>query len=235
VATSPNYLATSKLLQRVQERVDVIPLGLAPESYQPASIDALRQVEQGYGVGFYLFIGVLRYYKGLQFLVEAAAQNGLPVVIAGRGSEHKALEAQAKSSGASNIKFAGFVSDDIKQALMARAKAIVFPSCERSEAFGVTLLEGQMHSLPLITCDIGTGTSFVNQHGVTGLVVPPRNATALSDAMRQLEENPETAERMGRAGRERLNNVFSGSQVGEKYTSLYRKLLESESGSNKPS
>jgi glycosyltransferase involved in cell wall biosynthesis len=53
--------------------------------------------------------------------------------------------------------------------------------------------------------------------------------------MRQLEQNPETAERMGRAGRERLNNVFSGSQVGEKYTSLYRKLLESESGSNKPS
>lgn len=235
VATSPNYLATSKLLQRVQERVDVIPLGLAPESYQPASIDALRQVEQGYGVGFYLFIGVLRYYKGLQFLVEAAAQNGLPVVIAGHGPERKALEAQAKSSGANNVKFAGFVSDDIKQALMASAKAIVFPSCERSEAFGMTLLEGQMHSLPLITCDIGTGTSFVNQHGVTGLVVPSRNATALSDAMRQLDENPETAERMACAGRERLNNVFSGSQVGEKYTSLYRKLLESESDSNGPS
>ncbi|KMQ75048.1 glycosyltransferase [Marinobacter subterrani] len=229
VATSPNYLATSRLLQRLQPRVEVVPLGLAPESYQPPSEEALRAVEQSYGSGFFLFIGVLRYYKGLRFLIEAAARTGLPVVIAGHGPEQKALREQAERVGAKSVQFAGFVSDDVKQALMARAAAIVFPSCERSEAFGVTLLEGQLHGLPLITCEIGTGTSFVNQHGETGLVVPARSSEALAGAMQQLHENPEKARRMGLAGRERFDSVFSGNQVGERYLNLYRKLLEPDS------
>lgn len=229
VATSPNYFATSRLLNRLKKRVDVVPLGLAPESYQPPSEHGMNTVEQSYGSGFFLFIGVLRYYKGLRFLVDAAAKTGLPVVIAGHGPEQKALQKQAEAAGASNVMFAGFVDDDTKQALMARARAIVFPSCERSEAFGVTLLEGQMHGLPLITCEIGTGTSFVNQHGETGLIVPPRDSEALAAAMRQLHENPEQARRMGQAGRERFNTVFSGSQVGERYLSLYERLLQSNS------
>ncbi len=228
VATSPDYAGSSQLLQRVRQPVEVIPLGLCPESYPPASPEALAQVERDFGSGFFLFIGVLRYYKGLQYLVEAAAETGLPVVIAGRGPEEKRLREQA-GLGADNVIFAGFVSDGLKQGLMAKARAIVFPSCERSEAFGVTLLEGQLHSLPLITCDIGTGTSYVNRHGETGLVVPPCDPHALAQAMRYLEQAPEQARDMGRAGRERLDTVFAGSQVGAHYLALYQQLLGSES------
>ncbi|WP_336367020.1 glycosyltransferase [Marinobacter sp. C2H3] len=226
VATSPDYAASSPILQGLGSRVSVIPLGLEPESYSNASPEAQEQVRTAYGHGYFLFIGVLRYYKGLRYLIEAAALSGLPVVIAGHGPEAEALKQQAERAGAPNVKFAGFVSDDIKQALMENARAVVFPSCERSEAFGVTLLEGQMHGLPLISCDIGTGTSYVNQNGLTGLVVPPRNAGALAEAMVALAQDPERAQMMGRAGRERFEAHFSGRQVGERYSQLYRELYE---------
>ena len=228
VATSTNYKKTSKILRGLNKPVDVIPLGLAPDSYEPPTETALANVERDYGKGFFLFIGVLRYYKGLHFLIKAAAQTGLPVVIAGQGPKQEALIEQAKSLGADNVRFAGFVSDDTKQALMTCAKAIVFPSCERSEAFGVTLLEGQLHGLPLITCDIGTGTSFVNQHLDTGLLVPPGDATALGEAMQEIDCAPERGRAMGEAGRERLSSVFAGSEVGKQYLALYEQLLQSD-------
>lgn len=226
VATSPNYLGSSPLLQELKPPVDVVPLGLSPESYTPPTELALKEVRAKYGEGFFLFIGVLRYYKGLQYLIEAASRTGLPVVIAGHGPEETALKARANALGADNVRFAGFVSNDIKQALMQCCKAVVFPSCERSEAFGVTLLEGQLHGLPLITCEIGTGTSYVNRHDETGLVVAPCDSLALARAMREINESPEKAQKMGQAGRERLNRLFSGIQVGERYYDLYRQLLE---------
>lgn len=225
IATSPNYLESSKLLKGLSERSDVIPLGLDPTSYSPPSTEARDHVASHYGEGFFLFVGVLRYYKGLRFLVDAAAQTGLPVVIAGHGPEQESLKSQAKARGANNVTFTGFVSDDVKQALMENAKAVVFPSCERSEAFGVTLLEGQMHGLPLITCDIGTGTSYVNLHHETGIVIPACDSTALAEAMQEIEENPARAREMGQAGLERFNSLFSGDQVGERYLGVYRQVL----------
>ncbi|MBU2954459.1 glycosyltransferase [Marinobacter sp. F3R08] len=226
VATSPNYLASSPLLSRLGDKCSVIPLGLSPESYAPPSAEASAAVERSYGSGFYLFVGVLRYYKGLDTLVRAAARNGLKVVIAGRGPEEARLRQLASRLDARNVHFAGFVTDDFKQALLERCRAVVFPSYVRSEAFGVTLLEGQLHAKPLITCEIGTGTTFVNLADETGLVVPPNDAEALAGAMLEIEREPARAERLGQAGRERLESVFSGDLVGRSYYELYKNVAQ---------
>ncbi len=224
VATSPDYYASSPVLSGLGNKCSIIPLGLSPESYTPPGQQALAEVLQRYGNGFFLFVGVLRYYKGLSTLLDAAAQCQLPVVIAGHGPEESRLKAQAAALGLTNVHFTGFVSDDEKQALFEQCLGVVFPSCVRSEAFGVTLLEGQLHAKPLISCDIGTGTTFVNQAGITGLVIPPNDAGALARAMKSLAENPAQAAQMGRAGRERLEQVFSGEKVGRAYSDIYQRL-----------
>ena len=226
VATSPNYAKSSPVLQSLTKDPDVIPLGLNEECYPPATEQALRLVRETYGQNFFLFIGVLRYYKGLHNLVKAAAINGLPVVIAGNGPERERLEAMAEELGATNIQFAGYVSDDIKQALFQCSRAVVFPSSERSEAFGVTLLEGQLNSRPLISCEIGTGTSYVNINGETGIVVPPNNPEAIAHAMSELDTHPAQAKAMGVTAKRRLQAVFSGQEVGRSYLALYRELLD---------
>lgn len=225
IATSPDYLSSSPVLRRYADKCEIIPLGLEPATYsepEPATLEAARRE---YGEGFFLFVGVLRYYKGLHVLLEAAAQSGLPVVIAGSGPEEARLKQQAQKLGVTNVVFAGFVSDDLKAALFTLCRAVVFPSFLRSEAFGVTLLEGQLYSRALISCDIGTGTSFVNQHGETGLVVPPKDAPALSAAMHKLNDAPQLASTMGEAGRRRLLELFSGEQVGREYSRVYRDVL----------
>jgi len=232
VSTSLNYVQTSPVLQKLSPPPEVIPLCLSPDTYKPASREALKFVDETFGRDFYLFVGVLRYYKGLHHLVDAAAANGLPVVIAGFDKEEKQLKAQAKKLGATNIKFAGFVSNDIKQALFHRCRAVVFPSCQRCEAFGVTLLEGQFHSKPLVTCEIGTGTSYVNIHGQTGLVIPPDDPNALSEAMRRLEHDDGLVQQLGAAGRQRFEQLFSEKQVGDKYMRLYRRLIDGKARIN---
>ena len=78
-----------------------------------------------------------------------------------------------------------------------------FPSHLRSEAFGISLLEGAMFGKPMISSEIGTGTSYINIAGETGLVVPPNAPQALHEAMRQLWEHPEQAAQMGARAEER--------------------------------
>jgi rhamnosyl/mannosyltransferase len=226
VATSPNYMQTSLFLNALKGKKEIIPLGLDPESYTSPDAHTLADVERQFGNDYFLFVGVLRYYKGLHTLLEAARRNKLNVVIAGSGPEEAALKAQACELGLSNVHFTGFVADNVKAALLANCRAVVFPSCVRSEAFGVTLLEGQLYSKPLITCEIGTGTSFVNLADKTGLVVPPENPMELARAMQRLDADTQFAQELGNAGRQRLEKYFSGAQVGQSYYQLYQTLEE---------
>ncbi|MGQ9426888.1 glycosyltransferase [Gilvimarinus sp. F26214L] len=232
VATSPNYVRTSPLLQHLRRAPEVIPLGLDPESYPAADAETIKTVERNFGRDFFLFVGVLRYYKGLHTLISAAAKTGLPVVIAGDGPEAPRLRAQIRALGGPDVYLAGRVSDPVKAALMECCRAVVFPSCERSEAFGVTLLEGQLHQKALISTEIGTGTSFVNVDGETGLIVPPNDPDALAAAMQRLNDDAQLANRLGLAGRQRLEALFSGEHIGRQYLQLYQELLEERRTAN---
>ncbi|RFQ09943.1 glycosyltransferase, partial [Pseudomonas sp. ATCC 13867] len=109
----------------------------------------------------------------------------------------------------SHVRFVGRVSEEDKVALLQLSRAIVFPSHLRSEAFGISLLEGAMYGKPMISSEIGTGTSFINAHGLTGLVVPPSDPQAFRQAMRWCWENPEAAAEMGRQAEVRYRELFT--------------------------
>jgi glycosyltransferase involved in cell wall biosynthesis len=225
VSTSPNYFATSDVLGNFSEKVEIIPIGLDDASYPVAGAEQLESVRAQCGEGFFLFIGVLRYYKGLRILLEAIKNTQLRVVIVGSGPIEKELRQQAKELRLGNVQFLGHVSDEEKVALIHLSRAIVFPSYLRSEAFGVTLLEGAMFGKPLISAEIGTGTSYVNSNKETGFVVPPSDSRRLREAMEKLDRDEQLAKRMGQAARERYERLFTGKKMGEQYAHLYNKLL----------
>ncbi|MFC3667751.1 glycosyltransferase [Uliginosibacterium paludis] len=224
VATSDAYRASSPLLQSLGDKVSAIPLAMDCSQIPPSDEAREAYWRERFGQGFFLFVGVLRYYKGLHILVEAARATGLPVVVVGDGPERQRLANQAR--GVSNIHFLGFRDDADKFALIRLAGAMVFPSHLRAEAFGVSLLEASAIGRPMITTDIGTGTSLVNAHGETGLVVPPGDAAAMADAMTYLAARPLLRDRMGFAARERCRRLFSADVVGAAYRALYDKVLE---------
>jgi len=135
------------------------------------------------------------------------------------------LKAQAAQLGLTNVHFLGGLPDEDKVALLQLCYAFVFPSHLRSESFGISLLEGAMYGKPMISCEIGTGTTFINIADETGLVVPPRDADALARAMMTLWQNPDQADLMGRRALKRYEEVFSAKRMSTSYAELYRELL----------
>lgn len=227
IANCPAYARTSPILSHpsIRDRVRVIPLGIEESSYPK---DGDGQVFARIGVDstepYFLFVGVLRYYKGLHFLIDAAKRLNACVVIVGTGPEGDGLHRLVSEIGARNVVFAGHVSDAEKVALIKSCRALVLPSHLRSEAYGMVLVEAAMFGRPLISCEIGTGTSFVNSHEETGFVVPPQDPLALAEAMSNLLADEALASRMGEAARSRYERLFSGEALGKAYAALFREV-----------
>lgn len=230
VASSPNYLASSPVLAQYTGKTRVIPFGLDQASYPQPDPARLAYWRERVGPKFFLFVGVLRYYKGLHVLLDAVAGTEYPVVIVGAGPEEAALKAQAARLGLKNVLFTGAIDEDDKVALLTLAYAMSFPSHLRSEAFGVSLLEGAMFGKPMISCEIGTGTTFINIDGETGLVVAPGDAAALRAAMGRLWNDPALARAMGRNAAQRFEQVFTSTQMAAGYAALYREVLARQAG-----
>lgn len=222
---SPNYLESSKVLSQFREKTRVIPIGIDQSTYPIASAALLQKWRDRIGPRFFLFVGVLRYYKGLHILLDALKDTNYPVVIMGAGPTEIALKDQAQRLGLQHVHFTGALPDEDKVALLELCYAFVFPSHLRSEAFGISLLEAAMFGKPMISCEIGTGTSFVNLDQQTGLVVPPSDPNAFKEAMKYLWENPSIAEKMGVEAAKRYLVHFTAKQMTESYAELYRDLV----------
>ena len=229
VATSPNYRVTSDLLQRHQNKVEVIPIGLDRKLYPSFDIKRAQYWRNTLGDKFFLFVGVLRYYKGLNILLDALALGDFPTVIVGAGPIECELKVKAESLGLKNVTFLGQVSEEDKVALLNLSYSVVFPSHLRSEAFGISLLEGAMYAKPMISSEIGTGTSFINIDQETGIVVPPSSPNDLHAAMSYLWNNPKVAERMGQKALARYEKLFTADKMCQSYKALYERLLAEKS------
>ncbi|EHL29313.1 glycosyltransferase [Legionella drancourtii] len=231
VATSPNYLASSPTLQKYKDKVTAIPIGLNRASYPVPTAEQYTYWRNSFGNRFFLFIGVLRYYKGLHILLDALKNTTFPVLIVGTGPLEEELKVYANKLNLTHVHFLGRLSDTDKMALLDLCLSVLFPSHLRSEAFGISLLEGAMMGKPLISAEIGTGTSFINVNGETGFVIPPDDAVALRDAMQFIWDNPRESALMGENAAARYQALFTGDRMVAEYGKVYEDIVSSKHGS----
>lgn len=224
VTASPNYLATSDVLRHYKHKTQVIPYGLNKAGYTDIDPERLVYWQNRFPQGFFLFVGVMRYYKGLHILLDACENTDYPVVIVGAGPLEDALRRQAERLKLNNVHFLGPLPDAEKSALLQLCRVMVFPSHLRSEAFGISLLEGAMFGKPMISSEIGTGTTYINIDGETGLVVPPSNPVALREAMHRLWKNPAMAQQFGNAAYDRYQELFTAVGMAKKFDDLYQRI-----------
>jgi len=225
LVASPNYQRTSETLKPFANKTVVVPYGLDETAYPQVSAERQAHWQAQVPNKFFLFVGVLRYYKGLSTLLDALEGVDYPVLILGGGPQEQELKAQAERLQLRNVRFLGRLDDEDKACLLQLSHALVFPSHLRSEAFGISLLEASMYSKPMISCEIGTGTTFVNIDGETGLAVPPENPQALRGALRRLWDNPEEAARFGAQARARFEALFTAQRMCERTIEVYRQLV----------
>ncbi|WP_192256415.1 glycosyltransferase [Mesorhizobium caraganae] len=226
VATSPNYLDTSPVLKAFRAKSQVIPIGIDENAY-PAPTEADNNwCRSTITEPFVLFVGVLRYYKGLDILIQAADQVRCKIVIAGSGPIERQLKLQAETLRRDNVIFLGEVTEPRKMALLHNCLGFVFPSNQRSEAYGLSLVEAAMCGKPMISCELGTGTSYVNEAGTTGLVVPPTDPARLAESVNRFVDSPAEIAKWGRAARDRYTSLFTADRMGKSYADLYRQLQD---------
>ena len=224
IATSPRYIETSPWLRPVREKCVVIPLGVDAHRFAPTTPYD--------GPPTLLFVGKLRYYKGLDDLLRALVEmQEAHLNVVGDGPMRSSWEALAEKLGlADRVHFVGEVNDADLPRLYHQTHLFVLPANARTEAFGTVLLEAMAAGLPCITTEVGTGTSWVVQHGVTGLVVPPREPEALTQAIVRLLQDRDLRCKMGRAGRERVEQHFSVERMVQATEALYEKLIGDKRG-----
>lgn len=223
VATSQPYLNASLALAPWREKTRVIALGIAGgEAAAPAA--------QAWAVGAglrLLAVGRLSHYKGFDVLIEALAHTAdANLLLVGRGECEREWHALATARGlGGRIAFAGGLDDSALAAAYAAADAFILPSLDRSEAFGLVLLEAMRAGLPVIASAIpGSGVGEVVVDGDTGLLVPPGDVAALATAIARFHD-ADVRNRLGHAGRVRWESEFTLERSARAVRSVYRTAL----------
>ncbi len=235
LASSPAYVQSSAYLRPLADRCTVLPIGVEVARFarpRAAEVAALRARYPG---PLLLFVGRLRYYKGLNYLVEAMRQVQATLLVAGSGPEAANLRAQVDQAGlAGRVIFLGDVGDDELPAHYQAADLFVLPSSQRSEAYGIALLEAMAAGTAVVSTELGTGTSWLNQHGVTGLVAPARDSAALAAAINELLADDARRRQMAAAAQTRAGAEFDLDRQIDRVLDIYHEVLQSPAARSRP-
>ncbi len=172
-------------------------------------------------------IGRLSPVKALDVLIEAAAllRSGLPdlrVLLVGRGAEEDRLRRLAAARGVEDVVLLLGERVDVSAVLAALDVAA---TCSDSEGIPLAVLEYMAAGLPVVATRVG-GLPELVQEGVNGFLVPPRDPSALADALGRLLADPALRAELGRAGRERQQREFDLDVVVRRFEDLYVDLYE---------
>lgn len=224
IATSAPYRDASFALAPWQAKTAVVPLGIAETGRAAPAVEAWP-ASSGLRL---LAVGRLSHYKGFDVLIDALARSAdTSLLLVGRGECERELQGQAVARGLQRrIAFAGELDDAALAGAYAAADVFVLPSLDRSEAFGLVLLEAMRSGLPVIASAIpGSGVGAVVRDGETGLCVPPGDAAGLAAAIGRMRDATLRG-RLGWAGRARWEREFTLQRSVSAVRELYRGILD---------
>ena len=222
IATSPPYLETSEPLAKHRDRCTVIPLGIR-EAYRGTPI-----VGPDYEtpcVLRVLFVGRLTYYKGLSYLLKAVASvERVELRVVGLGKDADALQSLAtKTDVANRIRFLGSLTDNELDSEITATDCLCLPSIERTEAFGVVLLEAMRAGKSVIATRVpGSGMSWVVRAQETGVLVDPESVSSLASALVRLRDDTAFRRELGVNGQRRFADHFGIERIAKKVSEIYQ-------------
>lgn len=226
IATSPPYLESSVVLEKFHKKCHVVPLGLDPSRLLIPPLQAHNTDKKTpFQV---LAIGRLTYYKGFEYLIRAAAElEDIEVHLVGKGDQEGRLKALSRTLELERkIIFHGHLTPGQLAEQFAACHCLCLPSVERTEAFGMVLVEAMYFGKATVVSDVpGSGMGWVVEEGITGFKTPQKEVGKLSQALGELQHNRDKMRVMGTQGRQKFDQQFHIDQSTAKIVELYHKVL----------
>ena len=229
VVTSPQYLEASQPLHPWRHKCHVVPLGVDPARLPHVDPAEGRDLWHRDGLRL-LAVGRLSYYKGFETLLRAAMPDrGHELVIVGEGEERPKLERILEEAGRPSwVRLLGHADDETLNRLMASCDVFCLPSRERTEAFGIVLMEAMRYGKALLVSGLkGSGVTWVARDGENAVIVAPGDVGAWREALDALAAAPAGRETLGRAGRERYLRDFDIATIASRLDPVYKLAVNS--------
>jgi rhamnosyl/mannosyltransferase len=227
IVPTPRHIEISQFVSRHRDKCRVVPFGVPLSRFDldedgKKKVDGLRD-----GMPSVLCVGRLVSYKGVEYLLRAMESVKARLWIIGVGPLEDSLKHLAAQLGLTDrVQFLGKVSEADLMAYYHACDVFVLPSITNAEMFGVVQLEAMACRKPVISTDLPTGVSWVNQHEKTGYIVPRENVGELAGAIRRLLDSAQLREEMGEAGRTRVEENFTSTKMAEAMLQVYQEMLE---------
>lgn len=234
IATSPPYSDTSPVLTSLpKQKKVIIPLGIRADKFK-SSLSAVELSSRPSSPITLLMIGRLTFYKGHHLLLRALSElptsfrKQFTLTIIGKGEEENALRSLTKSLGITEcVEFLGGVAMDVLSEKLQSADLLCLPSIERTEAFGVVLMEAASVGVPSLVSNVsGSGMSWVVKHHKTGLVVDANKVSAITQSLTYIAEHRAELSLWGRNSLEEFSERFDICSVSASISTVYQQLIE---------
>jgi glycosyltransferase involved in cell wall biosynthesis len=231
IASSERLISGSRFLSRAYEedpdRLIVIPFGIDTHRFTSAPTARSLELKESWGRGPHvLFLGRLRYYKGVPVLIRALQDIDAKLIVVGDGLERHRIEEMGSGLLGERFVYVPGVDEETLPDVYRAADLFCLPSISHAEAFGISTLEAMASGLPVITTDVGTATSVVNLHGVTGLVVPANDERALAEEIERILGDASLRSEFGSAARARAEAEYNKAVMLGRIEEVYRKAVD---------
>lgn len=222
ICTSPVYVGSSPWLKDVQDKVVCVPIGIR-DNIRKKPVSREREGKVVLSVGRFVE------YKGMRYVIDAAGYlpDDYEVRIVGDGPLRPELEKRIAGQGlAGKVSLLGELEDGALADAYNDCDLFVLGSIMKSEAFGIVQLEAMSCGKPVVATRIpGSGVSWVNEDGVSGLDVSPCNPEALAQAIVSICGDPADYIRFSAGARRRFEKFFTLDAMLDGVLSVYDKLI----------
>lgn len=227
LGTTPTYVQETPYLKDVQEKVSYLPIGVRERVADDGVIAAIRNEYAGKKIIYSM--GRLVPYKGYEYLVDAATMldDSYVVLIGGSGPLKASLQRRVADLGLSEkVRILGFIPNDLEAAYYAACDVFCLSSTIKTEAYAIVQVEAMSAGKPIIATKIeGSGVSWVNAHGESGLNVAPKNAQAIADAIQTICSSEELYDKLSRGAKKRYLELFTREKMQTGLLEQYRRIL----------
>ncbi len=224
IVTSERYLESSDELADFRAKCRVIPLGINLEPFLSTDSETVKDIRAKYAPRIILSVGRLIAYKGLDYLLRAMKDVEATLLVIGTGRLREQLTRMTEELGiGGKVHFLGRV-EDVAPYYKA-AQIFVLPSITRAEAFGLVQIEAMASGIPVVNTGLDSGVPEVPIDGMTGMTVPPKDASALARAINFLLENDDVRATYGAAASVRAGEKFTARLMAEETFRVYESVM----------